>query len=75
MRLVRQLLGHMVFYFLAKIVEDCEQSLTFFWITIDGEHGKSRARARNDGVAWAKIFHSSFCLSDPISPPFYRSRA
>ena len=32
------------FLLLIQDVVDCEKSLIFFWATIDGEHGKSRAR-------------------------------
>ena len=61
-RFVRHLLAieHMVFYYLTRIVVDCEQSLIFFWVTIDEEHGKSQTRSRNDGEAWAKIFPFHF---------------
>ena len=43
--------AHIVFYYLSRMWYTARSLLLSFERTIDGEHGKSRARARNEGEA------------------------
>ena len=51
------------------IITDCEQSLIFFWDTIECEHErKTKARARGERPSREK--HGRSPSKAPISPPF-----